>query len=127
MPWVVTEGGSPHGIPFYRPMRDLLSKEIAAFASLVDPPLDDMILKEKVKPAVSTKNTTIDDLMKQYFESVEQEYPSIVANVVKTASKLESASLSAVEKHCELCDTPLNGFAPDKSRLCYGCIRVLPR
>ena len=125
LPWIIADGESPHGIQFYYPMRELLSKEIEAFASLVDPPLDDLVLEEKTKPVVSTKNTTIDDLMKQYFESVQQEYPSILANVVKTASKLQAAPLRDVETQCELCEMPLDGQAPKRSRLCNGCIRTL--
>ena len=126
LPWLVADGESPHGVQIYYPMRELLSKEIAAFASLVDPPLDDLVLEDDIK-RVSTKNTTIDDLMRQYFESVERDYPSIVANVVRTTGKLRAAPLSDVEKQCELCDMPLAGQAPERSRLCYGCIRALPR
>ncbi|KAK5113713.1 hypothetical protein LTR85_010730 [Meristemomyces frigidus] len=126
LPWVVADGDMLYGVPFYYPMRDLLRKEITAFASYVEPALEDIIVSEAVKPAVSTKNTTIDDLMKQYFESVEQEYPSIVANVVKTTSKLQATSLQGVETQCELCNVPLDGQAPERSRLCYGCIRTLP-
>jgi cytoplasmic tRNA 2-thiolation protein 2 len=127
LPWIVADGDSPHRTQFYYPMRDLLSKEIEAFASLVAPQLDDLILAEEKKPAVSTKNTTIDELMKQYFESVERDYPSIVANVVKTAGKLELVPLSGIDKQCELCEMPLLGNAPEKSRLCYGCVRTLPQ
>ncbi|KAK5693870.1 Cytoplasmic tRNA 2-thiolation protein 2 [Elasticomyces elasticus] len=126
LPSVMGDGASPHGVPFYYPMRDLLSKEIVAFASQVDPSLDAVIRVDKAKPAVSTKNTTIDDLMRQYFESVEREYPSIVANVVRTTSKLQTISLQEVERQCELCDAPLQGHSPERSRLCYGCIRILP-
>ncbi|KAI7088320.1 hypothetical protein KC356_g3447 [Hortaea werneckii] len=127
LPWIVADGDALHGIPFYFPMRDLLSKEIAAFATLIQPPLDDLIHTGPSKPPVSTKNTTIDDLMRQYFESVEQEYPSIVANVVKTTSKLQTVPLDQIEAQCELCDVPLDGeAAPARSRLCYGCIRTLP-
>lgn len=127
LPWIVADGESPFGIQFYFPMRELLSKEIDSFASLVDPALDDLTIEETTKPAVSTKNTTIDDLMKQYFESVERDYPSIVANVVKTAGKLQPVSLTEVEMQCELCEMPLLENAPEKSRLCYGCVRTLPR
>ena len=127
LPWIVADGESPYGIQFYYPMRELLSKEIKAYASLIEPPLDDLVLLADKKPAVSTKNTTIDDLMKQYFESVERDYPSIVANVVKTAGKLQPLPLSEVEKQCELCEMPLLANAPEKSRLCYGCIRTLPQ
>lgn len=125
LPWIVPDGDALHGIPSYYPMRDLLSKEIAAFTSIIEPPLDDIIAKGTVKPAVSTKNTTIDDLMKQYFESVEQEYPSVVANVVKTTGKLQAMPLDQIEKQCELCDVPLDGQGPERSRLCYGCLRTL--
>ncbi|KAK3680164.1 Cytoplasmic tRNA 2-thiolation protein 2 [Recurvomyces mirabilis] len=86
LPWTVSDGESPHGIPFYFPMRDLLSKEIVAFTTMTEPPLADLVVQREQKRMVSTKNTTIDELMKQYFESVEQEYPGIVANVVKTTS-----------------------------------------
>ncbi|KAK5698783.1 Cytoplasmic tRNA 2-thiolation protein 2 [Elasticomyces elasticus] len=126
LPSLMGDGASPHGVPFYYPMRDLLSKEIVAFASQVGPSLDAIIRVDKAKPAVSTKNTTIDDLMRQYFESVEREYPSIVANVVRTTSKLQAISLQEVERQCELCDAPLQGHSPERSRLCYGCIRILP-
>ncbi|KAK3708539.1 Cytoplasmic tRNA 2-thiolation protein 2 [Vermiconidia calcicola] len=127
LPWTVADGESPHGMQLYYPMRELLSKEIASFASIVDPPLDELILRNEARVAVSTRNTTIDDLMKQYFESVERDYPSIVANVVRTTGKLQAASLSEIEKQCELCEMPLDGQAPERSRLCYGCIRALPQ
>ncbi|KAK5118980.1 hypothetical protein LTR62_000191 [Meristemomyces frigidus] len=127
IPRAVSDGESPLGIPFYFPMRDLLSKEIMAFTTLVESPLDELVIQRASKPIVSTKNTTIDDLMRQYFESVELEYPGIVANVVKTTGKLQAPPLSEVEQQCELCDAPLAGQAPERSRLCYGCIRLLPQ
>ncbi|TKA69413.1 hypothetical protein B0A55_07836 [Friedmanniomyces simplex] len=126
LPSSIGDGEAPHGLPFYYPMRDLLRKEIISFTSLVEPGLDEMILRDVPKAAVSTKNTTIDDLMKQYFASVEREFPSIVANVVRTTGKLKVPALrEEVEEHCELCDAPLRGHAPERSRLCYGCIRIL--
>ena len=115
---------SSFGVPFYYPMQDLLAKEISAFCSFQQPSLDPLILTRDMKPAVSTKNMTIDDLVRQYFEGVEKEFPSIVANVVKTTGKLQGRSLKEVEQTCELCDLPLDrGSAPERSRLCYGCIR----
>ncbi|CAK4031160.1 Cytoplasmic tRNA 2-thiolation 2 [Lecanosticta acicola] len=127
IPWAVSDGESRLGIPFYYPMRELLRKEIEAYVSFLDPPFDHTLLQATVKPAVSTRNTTIDDLMGQYFDSVERDYPSIVANVVRTAGKLRSSTLSEVEQQCELCNMPLEGRAPERSRLCYGCIRNMPR
>jgi cytoplasmic tRNA 2-thiolation protein 2 len=126
LPWIVADGVSPYGIQFYFPMRELLSKEISAYASLAKPPLDDLALQDELKPVVSTKSTSIDDLMKQYFESVERDYPSIVANVVRTTGKLRTPNFSQAEMHCELCEMPLDNASPERSRLCYGCIRMLP-
>lgn len=126
LPWVVADGDSPHGIPFYFPLRELLTHEIEAYVSFLDPPFENLPDRTESKPIVSTKNTTIDDLMGQYFATVEQEYPSIVANVVRTTSKLQAPSLTLVEQQCELCNMPLEGQAPERSRLCYGCIRNIP-
>lgn len=125
LPWIVSDGQSPYGMPIYYPMRDLLSKEIASYAGMIDPRLEDLLVKEEVKVTVSMRNATIDGLMSGYFEGVEREFPSIVANVVKTAGKLKQAEVREAEMVCELCDLPLVDAAPEKSRLCYGCIRTL--
>ncbi|KAK0849873.1 Cytoplasmic tRNA 2-thiolation protein 2 [Friedmanniomyces endolithicus] len=89
LPTQTRDGETPlGGVPSYYPMRDLLRKEILSYTSLVSPDLGSLILEEKPRPAVSTRDTSIDELMKQYFSSVEREYPSIVANVVRTTGKL---------------------------------------
>ncbi|KXT07173.1 hypothetical protein AC578_2416 [Pseudocercospora eumusae] len=126
LPWVVADGESPQGIPFYFPLRELLAKEAHAYLSFLDPAMDADMVRSDTRAPVSTKNTTIDDLMQQYFQTVEQEYPSIVANVVRTTNKMKAPSISLVEQLCELCSMPLERQAPAKSRLCYGCIRTLP-
>ncbi|KAK0268927.1 Cytoplasmic tRNA 2-thiolation protein 2 [Friedmanniomyces endolithicus] len=115
------------GTAFYYPMRDLLRKEVLSYTSLVSPDLEELILDERPRPAVSTRDTSIDELMRQYFSSVEREYPSIVANVVRTTGKLlvERVEEGWLEGRCELCDVGLRGRAPERSRLCFGCIRVL--
>ncbi|EME85939.1 uncharacterized protein MYCFIDRAFT_202333 [Pseudocercospora fijiensis CIRAD86] len=126
LPWVVADGESPQGIPFYFPLRELLTKEAHAYLSFLDPAMDADMVRSEARAPVSTKNTTIDDLMQQYFHTVEQQYPSIVANVVRTTNKLKAPSIRQIEQLCELCSMPLEGKAPAKSRLCYGCIRTLP-
>lgn len=126
LPWIVADGESLHGVPFYHPLRELLNKELKSYVSFIDPPFDERFITAEVKPIVSTKNTTINDLMEQYFDSVEKDYPSIVANVVRTTGKLVTPALSQTEQ-CELCSNPLEGHAPEKSRLCYSCIRMLPQ
>jgi cytoplasmic tRNA 2-thiolation protein 2 len=127
LPWVVSDGESPFGIPIYYPLRELLGKEVTAFVDFIEPSMASMVVRSDNKPAASMKNTTIDDLTRQYFAGVEVDFPSIVANVVRTTSKLQARSLSHVEQHCELCDMPLEGQAPERSRVCYGCIRTMPQ
>ncbi|KAI4147134.1 MAG: hypothetical protein L6R39_003230 [Caloplaca ligustica] len=81
IPWLTADGESPHGVKVVYPIRDLLRKEIVAYTTMTDPPLTPLILEDRVRDVVtSSKNTTIEALMGQYFESVEQNYPSIVAN-----------------------------------------------
>lgn len=126
LPWLVSDGESPFAVPCYYPMRELLSKEVASYIKFLDPPMDELVVFDTSKAAVSAKNTTIDELMRGYFEGVERDFPSIVANVVRTTGKLEPTPLSEVEQQCELCEMPLEGQAPERSRLCYGCIRNLP-
>ncbi|KXT17424.1 hypothetical protein AC579_5701 [Pseudocercospora musae] len=125
LPCVVADGESPQGIPFYFPMRELLSKEAHAYLSFLESAMDADMVRSDTRAPVSTRNTAIDDLMQQYFQSVEQEYPSIVANVVRTTNKLKAPAIRLVEQLCELCSMPLARQAPAQSRLCYGCIRTL--
>jgi len=131
LPWVVSDGESPLGIPIYYPLRELLSKEVSAYVDFVEPSLEGIVVRRDggasggAAATTMMKNSTIDDLTRQYFGGIEVDYPSIVANVVRTTSKLQARSLSEVEAHCELCDLPLEGQAPERSRLCYGCIRTM--
>jgi cytoplasmic tRNA 2-thiolation protein 2 len=142
LPWQVADGDSPFGIPFYYPMRDLLKKELVSFVDTVSPSLRSLVALEPAANATvpaASKDSSIDLLMKQYFESVEEQYPSIVANVVRTTSKLELKA-SASAKQCHLCsmlvpDSPsgqngdvghgsaVNGLDID---LCYGCSTAVP-
>ncbi|KAF2718874.1 hypothetical protein K431DRAFT_340354 [Polychaeton citri CBS 116435] len=124
--WIGADGASTYGSNTYYPLKDLLRHEIKAYVQYEGRPLTELLVEEPPKTlSVSAKNTTIDDLMQHFFRSVEQEYPSIVANVVKTSSKLEQKYLGELASSCELCTMPLGGNSPAKSRLCYGCIRTL--
>lgn len=148
LPWQVSDGMSPYGVHFHYPLRDLLKKEILTFSSLTTPVLTDLIVYQSPSAQVSasSKSTTIDDLMAQYFESVEENYPSIVANVVRTASKLNPPAVVDNCPKCTLCGLPvtdgtngINGWGGDQSSdtrppqesgldvgiLCYGCARSI--
>ena len=108
IPWQTANGLSPHGVNFIFPMRDLLRKEIIIYSTLTSPPLSDMAL-ESTRPQsghVFSRETTIDDLMSQYFESVELNYPSIVANVVRTSGKLKPAATLSLSALCSICGLP---------------------
>ncbi|KAF2665198.1 hypothetical protein BT63DRAFT_429127 [Microthyrium microscopicum] len=144
LPWQVTDGETPYGINFYFPVREVLKKELLDFAKMTDSRLVDLISDEAFTPAqapVSSKNTTIDLLMKQYFESVEESYPSIVSNVVRTSTKLQPSVVGL--RRCKLCTHPVTkeqlGIeswegtqdsekdpSGDKLELCYGCSRTIP-
>ncbi|KAK8157435.1 hypothetical protein IWX90DRAFT_391221 [Phyllosticta citrichinensis] len=137
LPWLVADGVSPSGIAFRYPLQDVYKKELVAYTDMASSPLKQLIQPEPAMDvAVSAKNTTIDGLMRQYFDSVQQEYPGIVANVARTSSRLEAAS--AADAQCRLCQMPVadgrfgihgwggdqdNSTNPQGAKLCYGCER----
>lgn len=152
LPWQVSDGLSPYGIHFSYPMRDLFTAEIITYSKLVVPSLSDCIVEDVSKEiSVSSKNTTIDDLMSQYFTSIESTFPSIVSNVVRTSSKLKAPDGQDTDEDCGLCGLPVElgtdgifgwggdqcltaridvSHAPAGSKnelsskiLCYGCSR----
>ncbi|KAL8968316.1 MAG: hypothetical protein Q9183_002520 [Haloplaca sp. 2 TL-2023] len=143
LPWLTEDGQSPHGIKVVYPMRDLLRKEIAAYAKMIKPSLEPIILESKTVSVVpiSANESTIEDLMGQYFESVEENYPSIVANVVRTSSRLVAPVVQ--RPLCKLCRFAIPGgtgglhwggeqeggdpsivFGGESAEIyCYGCAR----
>jgi cytoplasmic tRNA 2-thiolation protein 2 len=144
LPWQLSDGSSPHGLTFKYPLRDLLKKELLTYVSLVEPPLTPFVNAGQVSRASNFKSTTIDDLMTNYFESVEESFPSIVANVVRTSSKLGANQPLDGGERCGICEMPimkgtggLHGWGGDQQdrahlndsnghvaeKLCYGCAR----
>ncbi|EFW98988.1 hypothetical protein CMQ_4840 [Grosmannia clavigera kw1407] len=87
----------------YYPLRELFRKELVTYTGLTQPSLADLVfppLPSAVSPlssapaatppaVVSHKHLSIEEVMARYFAEVEENYPSVVANVVKTATKLE--------------------------------------
>ena len=149
LPWQLTDGASPLGINFHYPLRDLLKKELVSYIDLAEPGLASLVRKPSsnaTAASMSSKNTTIDQLMTQYFESVEQNFPSIVSNVVRTMDKLELPKDTTLDSQCSLCGIPvpggrfgIHGWGGDQrdradimpatpsSNLCYGCTRSIPQ
>lgn len=146
LPWQVSDGASPYSVGFNYPMRDLLKKELVTYTALTSPPLAELVIFQEKSSNISasSKTTTIDDLMAQYFESVEENYPSIVANVVRTSSKLQPLTGNDTTG-CGLCGLPvaegtdgIYGWGGDQNSdsrparedgqrgvLCYGCSRSI--
>lgn len=148
LPWQVSDGESPFGVTFNYPLRDVLKKELVSFVDLVGDSLSALVCEPSAirQASMSSKNTTIDDLMSKYFEEVEVNFPSIVSNVVRTTGKLEAVSAPASAPRCDLCCMPvpdgrfgIHGWGGDQHgeteaalqesdpRLCYGCSRSIPQ
>ncbi|KAL8812925.1 MAG: hypothetical protein Q9223_000442 [Gallowayella weberi] len=102
IPWLTADGDSPLGVKVVYPMRDLLRKEITAYAEMTTPPLTRFLMGNPMERNLSTssKNSTIEDLMGQYFESVEQHHPSIVANVVHAPARFVDSLSQKEHKDC---------------------------
>ncbi|KAH9877823.1 cytoplasmic tRNA 2-thiolation protein 2 [Plenodomus biglobosus] len=149
LPWQVTDGQSPLGLNVHYPLRDVLKKELVSYINMAKPELAALVQGSSytvTQASTSSKNTTIDDLMKQYFESVEENFPSIVSNVVRTTGKLQVPAGAHIGSCCSLCGMPVPGgkfgihdwggdqqdgvdFASvDVSQqICYGCTRSMPK
>ncbi|KAI4699953.1 cytoplasmic tRNA 2-thiolation protein 2 [Alternaria sp. BMP 2799] len=149
LPWQVSDGMSPFGLNFHYPLRDVLKKELVSYTKMAEVGLSELVHETSTgatQASTSSKNTTIDDLMTQYFESVEENFPSIVANVVRTTSKLEARPDALSDPQCSLCSMPVSGgrfgihgwggdqqdgddFESTNNRrdICYGCTRSLPK
>lgn len=149
LPWQIADGQTPFAVDFHYPLRDVLKKELVSYIDMADPQLATLVHESSpgaTQASMSSKNTTIDDLMKQYFESVEENFPSIVSNVVRTTGKLETLPNATSYPNCSLCNMPvpggrfgIHGWGGDQqdevdnlstegsSKLCYGCTRSIPQ
>lgn len=138
-----TGTGSPKDtvqLSIYYPNRELFRNELVRYTTLVEPPLTDLIHEDGAAGSaavVSLRDVSIDDVMTRYFAEVEEKYPSIVANVVRTTAKLERTNNTEEERCCGLCGMGLDELgdetwkgemgddeADGDGRLCYGCSRA---
>lgn len=128
--------------PVYYPMREVFRNEIIQYIDLV-PSLSGLVPADQMtiggtSSVVSHKDLSIDEVMARYFDSVEDSYSGIVANVVRTTGKLERV---AGDDFCGCCGMILDeqgdsrwagelgddpgsevGFG-GMGQLCYGCKR----
>ncbi|KAM7192770.1 Protein of unknown function (DUF2392) domain containing protein [Naviculisporaceae sp. PSN 640] len=86
-------------VQIYHPLRDLLRKELVVYASELTTPslVADLAISipnhaasssQQPAPVVSHKDLSIEEVMFRYFAEVEENYPSVVANVARTTGKL---------------------------------------
>lgn len=135
MPWQVSDGMSPWGLKFNFPLRELFSVELQNYADLY-PELCDIIMPGgQLSENVPTKSLSIDELMMRYVRNHGEKYPGVMANVTRTASKLQPSSVSPNMPLCALCGAVAgnsggsrNGhtLGNDLPQFCYACIRSRP-
>ncbi|CAN6640497.1 cytoplasmic tRNA 2-thiolation protein 2 [Trichomonascus vanleenenianus] len=120
------------------PLRDLLRSEISIYNGLKE--VTRFVSQYKPRVPATTKLQSIDELVNQYFVSVEEGFPSVVSTVVRTAGKLDD-SRAPVVASCSVCGDPVAADTlewtkkitvcpptEDKSaQLCYGCIVMFRR
>ncbi|KUI60531.1 Cytoplasmic tRNA 2-thiolation protein 2 [Cytospora mali] len=129
-------------LPIYYPLREVFRNELTIYTGLVSPPLTDLLISPEAarsgSAVVSHKDVSIDEVMSRYFQDVEENYPSIVANVVRTTAKLERLGDEDGETCCGLCGMGLDELGDERwkgeigddgggeyGRLCYGCQRAM--
>lgn len=123
-------------IPVYYPMRETFKGEITIFVSLT-PALEELVLVDNAATGsvVSHKDLSIEEVVGRYFETVEESYSGVVANVVRITAKLDKAEGTESCRLCgmtrdELGDSRWAGELGDEedeagADLCYGCKRSL--
>lgn len=125
VPNELSDGPSLFGLNFNYPLRDLFQTELELYLERL--PED---VKSCLKPAsdrqqeapASLRMTSIDALLSAYITGQGEKYPSIMANVVRTASKLQTPRVEEV-KGCRLCGMPITVESSEEI-LCYGCKRM---
>lgn len=89
------------------PMGDALLSEVKMYANVRRlTGLSKAFEHELSISDVSTKNKTVMDMVAEYFQTLEVEYPEVVSTVVKIGAKLANPSEKSVF-FCELCKNPI--------------------
>ncbi|KAM7223627.1 Protein of unknown function (DUF2392) domain containing protein [Rhypophila decipiens] len=146
LPWQVNDGPvavvdyqpadepTTSQIQIYHPLRDLLRKELVTYATeLTTPPLvSDLAISIPNHPSsgpsqqvVSHKDLSIEEVMFRYFAQVEENYPSVVANVARTTGKLVrilgGPGAAGNEEAEDEDETAANGTSDKKRETCGLC------
>lgn len=122
VPGALADGTSSDGVNSNCVMRDLFKSELELYASILNPPLEVFKGEMEGEPVTSIRNTSIDQLLNSYITSQGEKYPSIMANVVRTASKLQVPQSASDASICPVCRAELE--IQSNEIICYGCIRM---
>ncbi|KAJ5152304.1 hypothetical protein N7492_010599 [Penicillium capsulatum] len=136
--WQVSDGMSPWGVNFDFPLRDMSKPELLQYESVCEILSGIVIPEEALSENVLTKNMSIDELMMRYVQNQGEKYPGVMANVSRTANKLQPAQAED-SISCYLCGslvgnvkgntsgiTTASQFGTKGSPFCYGCARSRP-
>jgi cytoplasmic tRNA 2-thiolation protein 2 len=140
LPWRVSDGETPFGIPYFFLNGDVFRSELKTYLLLSNASLAAAVEDSSDAP-VNSIPSTIDMLLRNYFSSAETSHPGLLSNVVRTSSKLEPREVGVLR--CKLCIAPvtkaqmgIEGWKGIQNvnhvteredyGLCYGCSRSVP-
>lgn len=139
------------GLTIQYPLRDIHKKELDSYVNIAG--FEELCISSKpTKTPISSRNQSIDELISQYFIGVDENFPSVIANVVRTAGKLVMTNTQTTIDHCSVCGLPkdvdVQGWIKDedqddrlwsmtpidpnailtdrktREKMCYGCRRT---
>jgi cytoplasmic tRNA 2-thiolation protein 2 len=134
LPFLIADGLSPLGVHFYYPLRDLFKPELVTYSEVFPETFSELLshgASDAIQPT-SIRNTSINNLLANYIGSQGERYPSLMANVVRTACKLQAPVIPSDVSKCFICAMPSDvvvGGQPEESggdrpaRLCFACQR----
>lgn len=133
LPFDIADGPSPWEVTFYYPLRDLFKSELSAYANALPDDFSKLVTQDSAPAPTSLRATSIDDLLSDYIYSQGEKYPSIIANVVRTAGKLQTPPIPPKQAaSCSICTMPRSeamttqaNDAPNTDatniKICYAC------
>jgi cytoplasmic tRNA 2-thiolation protein 2 len=128
LPFDICDGLTPWKLYFNYPLRDLFLAELCTYARVLQDTFTDLTMENPASHTpTSIRQTSIDDLLARYITTQGEKYPSIMANVVRTVSKLQFPQTGGRYSHCAICATPIAYDANDglpETQLCYPCTRT---
>lgn len=130
LPFDLADRQSPWGITFYHPLRDLFKPELVTYAAELPHSFLKLIelYPDPAAAPLPIRAISIDDLMSAYIDGQGEKYPSIMANVVRTAGKLQAPRITSATLMCPICRMPAPGIGAaqetGESKNCYACQRL---